>query len=92
MSLNLISFRTTVRNSKLFHRNDLHNEKIIFGLHTLIKCAMIIVIETIIIFDMSRCVNIGKLFFLYLSTKTYVVGTQKNRLNETVLLSTQNIC
>ena len=28
----------------------------------------------------------------YFSTKTYVVGTQKNRLNETVLLSTQNIC
>ena len=28
----------------------------------------------------------------YISTKTYVVGTQKNRLNETVLLSTQNIC
>ena len=26
------------------------------------------------------------------STKTYVVGTQKYRLNETVLLSTQNIC
>ena len=26
----------------------------------------------------------------YFSTKTYVVGTQKNRLNETVLLSTQN--
>ena len=23
---------------------------------------------------------------------TYVVGTQKNRLNETVLLSTKNIC
>ena len=30
--------------------------------------------------------------FLYSSTETYVVGTQKNRLNETVLLSTQNIC
>ena len=29
---------------------------------------------------------------IYFSTKTYVVGTQKNRLNETVLLSTQNIC
>ena len=29
--------------------------------------------------------------FSYSSTKTYVVGTQKNRLNETVLLSTQNI-
>ena len=25
------------------------------------------------------------------SAKTYVVGTQKNRLNETILLSTQNI-
>ena len=31
-------------------------------------------------------------YFPYFSTKTYVVGTQKNRLNETVLLSTQNIC
>ena len=30
--------------------------------------------------------------FSYFSTKTYVVGTQKNCLNETVLLSTQNIC
>ena len=30
--------------------------------------------------------------FCYFSTKTYVVGTQKNRLNETILLSTQNIC
>ena len=26
------------------------------------------------------------------STKSYVVGTQKNRFNEMVLLSTQNIC
>ena len=26
--------------------------------------------------------------FSYFSTKTYVVGTQKNRYNETVLLST----
>ena len=31
-------------------------------------------------------------YFLYFSTKTYVVGTQKNRLNERVLLSTQNTC
>ena len=30
--------------------------------------------------------------YMYFSTKTYVVGTQKNRLNETVLLSTQNTC
>ena len=28
----------------------------------------------------------------YFSTKTYVVGTQKNRLNETVLLSTKTLC
>ena len=27
----------------------------------------------------------------YFSTKTYVVGTQKNRLHKTFLLSTQNI-
>ena len=33
-----------------------------------------------------------KIIFSYFSTKTYVVGTQKNLLNETVLLSTQNIC
>ena len=30
--------------------------------------------------------------FSYFYINTYVVGTQKNRLNETVLLSTQNIC
>ena len=34
---------------------------------------------------------IGKIFSLFL-IQTYVVGTQKNRLNETVLLSTQNTC
>ena len=31
-------------------------------------------------------------FFFYFSTKTYDAGTQKNRLAETVLLSTQNTC
>ena len=31
-----------------------------------------------------------KIFFLY-PTKTYIVGAQKNHLNEMVLLSTQNI-
>ena len=36
-------------------------------------------------------VRTGKIIS-YFSTKTYVVGTQKNRLNETVLLITQNIC
>ena len=31
-------------------------------------------------------------FISYFSTKTYGMGTQKNSLNETVLLSTQNTC
>ena len=31
-------------------------------------------------------------YFRIFSPKTYVVGTQKNRLNETVLLSTENTC
>ena len=30
-------------------------------------------------------------YFRYFSSKTYVVDTQKNRLNETVLLSTQKL-
>ena len=38
----------------------------------------------------NECVT-EKIFFLILN-QTYVMGTQKNRLNETVLLSTQNIC
>ena len=33
----------------------------------------------------SRYECVTKIQFSYLSTKTYVVGTQKNRLNETVL-------
>ena len=38
-----------------------------------------------------RAVDKKGVFFSYFLTKTYVVGTQ-NRLNETVLLNTQNIC
>ena len=33
-----------------------------------------------------------KIIFSYFSAKIYVVGTQKNRLKETVLLSIQNAC
>ena len=40
----------------------------------------------------SRLVCVFENYFLYFSSKTYVVGTQKNRLKETVLLSTQNTC
>ena len=37
----------------------------------------------------NKRVHNTKLFFLFLN-QTYVVGTRKNRLIETVLLSTQN--
>ena len=37
----------------------------------------------------AKCVTEN--YFSYFSTKTYVVGTQKTRLNETVLLSTKNM-
>ena len=30
--------------------------------------------------------------FSYFSTKTYVMGAQKNQLNKTVVYSSQNIC
>ena len=36
-------------------------------------------------------VKSAKKQFSYFSAKTYVVSTQKNSLNETVLLSTQNV-
>ena len=56
-------------------------------------------INLIIIIDACRRIFqdfsyecITKIYFSYFSTKTYVVGTQKNRLNETVLESIQNIC
>ena len=34
----------------------------------------------------------NQISFSYFSTKTYVVDTQKNRLIETVILSTQKLC
>ena len=50
------------------------------------------------VFTQIRCLSrvlykgcVIKISFSYFSTKTYVVGTQKNQLNEMVLLSTQNI-
>ena len=35
--------------------------------------------------------SVPKNFFSYFSTETHVVGTQEKHLNETVLLSTQNM-
>ena len=40
----------------------------------------------------SRLECVIKKWFSSLNTKTYVEGTQKNHLNEMVLLSTQNKC
>ena len=40
----------------------------------------------------SRNKTVTENYFSYCSTKTYVVGTQKNRLDETVILRTQNTC
>ena len=61
-------------------------------------------LETAVLTHSSGCVNrirvkfqafgdgcVPQIFF-YFSTKTYVVVLKKNRLNETVLFSTQNIC
>ena len=45
---------------------------------------------TIILRSAMSC-SCKKNIFLFL-TKAYVVGTQKNHLNEMVLLSTKNIC
>ena len=39
----------------------------------------------------KACLQIRELFF-YFSSKTFVAGTQKNHLNEMVLLSTKNTC
>ena len=41
--------------------------------------------------DLQLLVGVN-LFFFYFLIETYVVGAQKNRLIETVLLSTQNLC
>ena len=52
-------------------------------------------IEGYIFLDLEQTFSyewVPKNDFSYFSTKTHIVGTQKNRLNETILLSTQNIC
>ena len=44
------------------------------------------------VFQVYTYMYIVKYYFSYFITKTYVAGAQKNSLNETVLLSTPNIC
>ena len=40
----------------------------------------------------QKNISLKLLLLSYPSVKTYVLGAQKNRLIETVLLSTHNIC
>ena len=40
--------------------------------------------------SLDKCVN--EMTYSYLSVKAYVMGAQKNHLNEMVLFGTQNIC
>ena len=42
--------------------------------------------------DKTKFLSVKLKIFSYLSILTYVLGAQKNRLIETVLLSTHNIC
>ena len=54
-------------------------------------------VESALFVSLSRPLDksaylLSKFKLSYFSTKTYVVGTQKNGLIETVLLSTQNLC
>ena len=42
--------------------------------------------------DIKIILSVKLGIFSYTSVITYVLGAQKNRLNETVLLSTHNIC
>ena len=59
------------------------------GLH--VNCQIKIITPSTWILALHTDLWAGPQIF-FLSTKTYVVGTQKNRLYETVLLSTQNTC
>ena len=45
-----------------------------------------------IVFSGLQIRSVTENYYSYFSTKTYVVGTQKSPLDETVLLSTQNTC
>ena len=42
--------------------------------------------------DRQNKIGVKLYIFSYLSVLAYVLGAQKHRLNETVLLSTNNIC
>ena len=48
--------------------------------------------HTCIIVQKSNIFSVKLQIFSYPSVLSFVLGVQKNRLNETVLLSTHNIC
>ena len=55
---------------------------------------IIVLIKYIVIhrFRLTKILSVKVLIFSYPSVFTYVLGAQKNRLIEMVLLSTHNIC
>ena len=64
--------------------------KLFILLNTLFYCINVKLICMVVLYEHS-CLKIGvrnQITFPHFSTKTYVVGTQKYSLNETVLLST----
>ena len=69
--------------SPLLQQQSVQEFKALFAANDLMAC------DNMLGLQIRVCIR--KLFF-YFSFKTYVVGTQNNRLNETMLLSTQNTC
>ena len=54
-----------------------------------VKCALILIVSQVLI---NNILSSKLLIFSYSSVLTYVLGVQKNRPTETVLLSIHNIC
>ena len=55
-------------------------------------CTGSLLFDILIGLDKPKFLSVKFLIFSYLSVFTYVLGAQKNRLIETNLLSTHNIC
>ena len=86
-----IKFCTCPRTSKLV-LNDMGPDRTLVrhGIFTALSRINVLTFQNLDSICLDKSVLIKNLFS-YFSTKTCVVGTQKNRLNVTVLLITQNI-
>ena len=87
-SLHKILFCTT--SVKMYARLIMCYKSISIECQLKIHCGDKMILMYMILSETWECIL--KIYFLYFSSKTYVVGTQKNSLNETVLFSTQNTC